>query len=87
MGTAIEGMTRWGQLDMAGEVFEWDVDWFASAYADPCTDCAYLTATTSRVGRGGYFVSVPSLLLVTNRGGNLPARHDNAIGFRCARTP
>jgi formylglycine-generating enzyme required for sulfatase activity len=87
VGTAADGMALWGQLDMAGEVFEWNVDWFASSYADPCVDCAYLTATTSRVGRGGYYVSVPSFLLASNRGGNLPARHDSAVGFRCARTP
>jgi len=51
-GTATLGAGRWGQLDLAGEVYEWNLDW-RSAYADPCTDCAYLTPTSNRVIRGG----------------------------------
>jgi formylglycine-generating enzyme required for sulfatase activity len=87
VGTATLGAARWGQLDMAGEVDEWALDWYASSYADPCVDCASLTPTAYRVLRGGYFVSVAPLLESSLRGGTDPTKRDNSTGFRCARTP
>ena len=36
VGTPTLGAGRWGQLDMAGEDFEWNLDWYAT-YVDPCT--------------------------------------------------
>jgi formylglycine-generating enzyme len=44
VGTATLGAGLWGQLDMAGELFEWNLDWYYAIYVDPCTDCAYLLA-------------------------------------------
>ena len=57
VGTATLGAGLWGQLDLLGEVFEWNLDWFA-AYATPCTDCANLSATAPgrvvrSIGPGG----------------------------------
>jgi formylglycine-generating enzyme required for sulfatase activity len=42
VGTALAGAGRWGQLDLAGEVLEWELDWF-EPFFEPCTDCAGLT--------------------------------------------
>jgi formylglycine-generating enzyme required for sulfatase activity len=86
VGTAAEGVGLWGQYDLAGNVFEWNLDWY-SAYADPCTDCAYLTPTGDRVTRGGDYSSSPSGLLPPNRTTALPTTRAGNIGFRCARTP
>jgi len=83
VGTAL-GAGLWGQLDMAGEVWEWNLDWYAT-YVDPCTDCAYLTASSSRVNRGGFFFAGPSLFPL--RSGVTPSSRDYGYGLRCARTP
>jgi formylglycine-generating enzyme required for sulfatase activity len=86
VGTATLGTARWGQLDLAGELWEWNLDWNAT-YADPCTDCADTTENSDRVVRGGFFGSNALRLLTPNRG-NLPASlRVNDIGFRCTRTP
>jgi len=44
------GAAYWGQFDLAGEVFEWNLDGYNGTYADPCLDCAYLP-TTAASGR------------------------------------
>ncbi|HXN34207.1 MAG TPA: SUMF1/EgtB/PvdO family nonheme iron enzyme, partial [Polyangiaceae bacterium] len=87
VGTATLGAGYWGQLDMAGEVFEWIIDWYAP-YVDPCTDCAYLSSTTVRVIRGGNYGGIPLNLQAANRDFfEDPGDHDSVIGFRCARSP
>ena len=86
VGTATQGVGLYGQLDLVGNVWEWNLDLYAT-YVSPCTDCAYLTAAPSRVIRGGFFGSGPSDLLPPNRGAILPALRSYSIGFRCARTP
>jgi sulfatase modifying factor 1 len=57
VGTASLGVGSFGQLDLAGSVFEWDLDWAGSGYLSPCTNCANLTepATPAKVNRGGSF--------------------------------
>ncbi len=86
VGTAASGAGLWGQLDLAGELWEWDLDWY-SAYVDPCTDCADTTAAPARVIRGGYFSFDSSDLLPPYRYGGAPAYRDLYIGFRCSGTP
>jgi formylglycine-generating enzyme required for sulfatase activity len=67
VGTATLGAGLWGQLDLAGEVFAWNLDWYAAYSA--CTDCADFTAVSQpgrfedRVIGGAHFVlSAPYLL-------------------------
>jgi formylglycine-generating enzyme len=86
VGTATLGAGRWGQLDMAGETWEWNLDGYA-AFVDPCTDCAYLMATSDRVLRGGNSTVPASILLPSYRFHGAPAGRDDLIGFRCARAP
>jgi formylglycine-generating enzyme len=87
VGTATLGVGRWGQLDLAGNMNQWNLDWYAH-YRDPCADCAYLTASSTRVFRGGYFLDYPPLSLVPSyRNEDTPALRDYNVGFRCARTP
>ena len=87
VGTATLGAAYWGQLDMAGEVFEWNLDWYAP-YVDPCINCANLTSTTVRVIRGGNYGGVSLNLQAENRDFfEDPGDHDSVIGFRCARSP
>jgi formylglycine-generating enzyme required for sulfatase activity len=71
---------------MAGEVWEWTMDYYA-AYINPCTDCAALQPAPLRVYRGGDFGSDPQYLLPQNRGGDFPSNRFSGMGFRCARPP
>jgi formylglycine-generating enzyme required for sulfatase activity len=89
VGTATLGVGLWGQLDIAGEMFGWNLDWYAPVYVDPCTDCAFLTASAYRVCRGGSFNLNASFLLPPGRySGPASYRTDpNPLGLRCARTP
>jgi formylglycine-generating enzyme required for sulfatase activity len=86
VGTATLGAGVWGQLDLAGSVMEWNLDWYA-AYVDPCADCAYLTSSSDRVKRGGALSYDLASLLPPARNSSDPTSRDNAIGLRCARTP
>ncbi|HEV3191567.1 MAG TPA: formylglycine-generating enzyme family protein, partial [Polyangiaceae bacterium] len=62
VGHTTRGAGLWGQLDLAGNMWQWNLDWYAS-YVDPCTDCADLTASTNRVVRGGNFGNDQAYLL------------------------
>ncbi len=84
VGTASKGAGYWGQLDLVGEVFEWNLDWYAPYAA--CTDCAYLTAASNRVMRGD-LLNDATLLLPPERFDVAPSFRAVNLGFRCARTP
>jgi formylglycine-generating enzyme required for sulfatase activity len=87
VGTAASGVGLWGQLDLAGNMDNWNLDWWAS-YASPCVDCAYLAAESGRVQRGSNYGS--SVVRGTQRYSNIalaPTDVNDWLGFRCARTP
>ncbi len=88
VGTPSAGAGLWGQLDMAGELDEWNLDWWAS-YVAPCIDCAFLTlgASSFRVLRGGMYDDFVFHLIPPYRDYDDPTSHQTRIGFRCARTP
>jgi sulfatase modifying factor 1 len=87
VGTATLGGTLFGQLDLAGNVSEWNLDWQASSYANPCADCAGLAAASYRVTRGGNFVGSLPFLLSSFRVADPPGTRSFYFGFRCARAP
>jgi formylglycine-generating enzyme len=91
VGTATLGAGLWGQLDLAGEIWEWNLDWYA-AYVDPCTDCAATTNLsnlpdwgTPRVIKGGGSGPGSTYLSSPYRGDDPAALP--GWGLRCARTP
>ena len=81
------GDGRWGHADLAGNVFEWNLDWYAATYSPTCDDCANLTAAPYRVIRGGSFDASPACLLNSLRETSTPDGRSSQIGFRCARPP
>ena len=80
------GNGRWKQADLAGNVYEWILDWHTSGYLIPCNDCANLMPSSNRVLRGGSFTYMASDLRTASRDFNLPAIRLYDVGFRCART-
>jgi formylglycine-generating enzyme required for sulfatase activity len=90
VGKATLGGSKWEQLDMVGEVWEWTMD-MLNTYL-PCTDCVNLTSNadppvepfSSRVVRGGVFSADVSTLA---RYGDVGSGRSADYGFRCARVP
>ena len=81
------GDGKWGQSDLAGNVWEWSLDYYAT-YVTPCTDCADLTVGSDRVARGGSFRNASAALLVSDRYVfGSPVNRSGIVGARCARTP
>lgn len=85
VGTPASGAGAYGQLDLAGNVNQWNLDWYV-AYA-ACTDCASLTPSSYRVTRGGSFSASATQLHPWAHGGVAPTSRSDSVGFRCARTP
>jgi formylglycine-generating enzyme required for sulfatase activity len=97
VGTATQGVGRWGQLDLAGNVQEWNLDWGASCTGDclntgdtsagACTDCAPFDDSRGRVTRGGAVSQNspdmrPVVELLTG-----PDLRNWEFGFCCAHSP
>jgi formylglycine-generating enzyme len=86
VGSAPMGAGLWGQLDLGGEVYVWNLDWYDS-YADPCIDGADLSGAGIRVERGSSYEDNATTLVSTYRYNTNPASRDYGVGVRCARTP
>jgi formylglycine-generating enzyme required for sulfatase activity len=83
-----KGDGRWGQSDLAGNVYQWVLD-LDDIYTTPCSDCANTTDTGSsvRVIRGGSYSLGASLLVASSRNDSTPFANDDIIGVRCGRSP
>ncbi len=83
------GDGKYGQTDLAGNLFEWTLDWSRNPYvAGSCIDCAYLTPTSGRAVRGGAFWDGAIYALVSERDVVFPPTdRSDGLGVRCARTP
>jgi formylglycine-generating enzyme required for sulfatase activity len=89
------GAGRWGQVDMAGNVSEWLLDWKdwsdpATGYITPCDDCVEIgSAPSERATRGGDFttdVDDVDYLIVSQPDSNCVDCRSSALGVRCARS-
>jgi formylglycine-generating enzyme len=89
VGSLPQGAGRFGQLDLAGSVWEWTQDAYAPYAAGNCDECAVLaTDESARVFRGGdYKFEDPASLRASTRYAFLPTFPDPTRGFRCARSP
>ena len=85
VGAKSAGDGRWGQSDLAGNVWEWTLDW-SGTYVPSCADCAQVGSGTYRVIRGGGFNADAPRLRAGDRSNGPPANR-GGIGVRCARTP
>ncbi len=87
VGSAPAGVSRTGQLDLAGNALESVLDWHYASYTIPCNDCAALASSTYGVMRGGSYIYGESDLRSSDRQLVAPASRPGYLSGRCARTP
>jgi len=86
VGSTPLGNGRWGQADLAGNVYEWALDYHREELStDVCVDCLEVTAANERTLRGGAFYGGADLLFAAYRNYAPPNESTSYIGFRCAR--
>lgn len=84
VGSKPMGVGKFGQLDLAGSIREWVLDWH-NPLPTTCHDCANLAESTEKVTRGGDWGNATMYLSSDARLSNLPDLHYNFAGVRCAR--
>jgi formylglycine-generating enzyme required for sulfatase activity len=89
VGSLPAGQGLWGQLDLAGNLWEWELDWADQpSTTQSCSDCADTNSTEgSRILRGGDFADGTASLLSTDSTSDGPTNTFGNYGFRCARVP
>ena len=87
IGSRPSGASWCGALDMAGNVWEWVVDWHDSGYyaSSPSSDPQGPASGVHRVLRGGSWYVVPLYARSADRSRFGPGHTDGNLGFRCAR--
>lgn len=85
VGSYPSGASQYGALDMAGNVWEWVNDWYASTYYQglPYDNPTGPLSGTYKVLRGGSWNYNWGNLRVADRGNGNPGDHNYLIGFRC----
>jgi formylglycine-generating enzyme required for sulfatase activity len=89
VGTPTLGAGLWGQLDLVGNVGQWNLDSLVNYYAIPCADCIQSTIGNSAGIRSADALYYGTLVLHSFfLGANDDATTlSSAVGFRCARSP
>ena len=91
VGCFAQGASRFGALDMAGNVWEWCADWYDEKYYAGCGDGMRNPlgpeVGSSRVVRGGSWNNSDTYLRGAYRGGDVPGGRNLYYGFRVARSP
>jgi formylglycine-generating enzyme len=84
------GNGKWGQADLVGNAWEWNLDVFANPYSQSsCDNCADTPADSSatRAFRGGSAGNDTTFMPSANRYSRDPSDHNGFVGLRCARNP
>jgi formylglycine-generating enzyme required for sulfatase activity len=91
VGTATLGVGAWGQLDLQGNVWEFNLDWYGGI-SGTCNNCAFTApapASGGRVYTGDSYQFNAAYLLNSGSGleGIPPTTRVVDNGIRCARAP
>ena len=87
VGSFLKGASPYGALDMAGNVWEWVMDWYDEndyAGSTPSRNPTGPSSGQYREMRGGSWNSEAGSVRAALRFWNSPANRSNDIGFRCA---
>ncbi len=90
VGSYPAGISPYGCLDMAGNVWQWCADWYGADYYShsPTQNPTGPETGRERVVHGGSWECCYSIGAPTRDSDNTPARRDKALGFRCvSRSP
>lgn len=79
------GVSMYGALDMAGNVYEWVADWFGPYNQTPQTNPAGPDSGSEKIIRGGSWGDDPAHIRSAIRSRINADEWLNFIGFRCAR--
>ena len=83
VGSDPAGAGKYGQMDLAGSMWEWALDLHAP-YPVDCDNCANLNTGSLHVMRSGNWRYSAMYLPVASRAPG-PTFHGDGYGFRCAR--
>ena len=89
VGSYPEGISPYGAYDMAGNVWQWVMDWFDPGYYSVSPDHNPIGPTngSEKVLRGGAWDSQERSPRVQNRNRITPSTATFSVGLRCARDP
>jgi formylglycine-generating enzyme required for sulfatase activity len=89
VGFTVNGMSRWGQFDLSGNVYEWVLDVATDNYptTETCVNCAVTgwTDVNVRTVRGGAFISTTDELTSSFRSSNMENSPNSVLSVRCVR--
>ena len=87
VGSYPAGVSPFGILDLAGNVWEWVQDWYGPYDSSALRNPTGPHRGQGRVLRGGAWFNDPRSLRMAHRALGPPTRRDDGLGFRCAKSP